>query len=886
MIPVRQHPALVPHSISEPSDSATDVALQLEPEGSAPSSDAAADGVETNRSTGPSGNANLGLNRPRPLSSFMTESQAKEALSDQAQLSRVAREVLRSLGVSEPSGAQIGRMSADIVDQLKNNSWQRYTPTLRREPIERRGDVSMWDTIMFGEDRVFLESELTSSALQMHRGHFEGLNDFESGRVGMLLAATFINKSSRANGNFAAAYGDLAWNGFVQAHTMLNDIPIGQFIGRLNKDLMCEVNRLIHAPDEGTVAVLKRAVHSLLMGREDKGGRIREGAGFASLYSFNETQYQAVLESGVAIKEVPGSVAGKRKGFLQYPAPDTIDTRLKEIVEELKHALAQPNADVIDAAAQFQRSFVALHPFEDSNGRTSRLLMNRILAEFNLPPAVFRDQNGDISCTRQEWRREVAEGIARSSAFLLAGNRYSYADFLADHGVRVMSVLSRMPVVVAGQPFDLGQDGLLYGITGRPHLSIDGELVPLSQMEAYVFSRRLASMPASVANVMLAEATMENLSLLGSSQNVKRIDEKAAYKADVEFKMDPHPKVAALLCELAKVSHLDPTTLFTVHGATGTVASQVMSKYTQHDLELWHLEQAVAGNKALKAQVRGEREKLFAMAETALLKETNFDNASETNPLGFTFEYERIMYRASPLRFSSLAEAIAKDGDDALTLWRGDYGHARWFGMAPNNDVREKSARETAKERAGRGVVGHMIEELNRLEGDAGQAQYICATSDLALLADKFAEESNSKHVDMDRVAGWLRPVVLTAVKVVTRKQPSSPTQRRSLSNFMRVPGRIADIDFDGQGNFTVTAHRKAFELRVDKRDLLPGLQALGQQKFSGEQEIHGLERIGRGDITAVMEHTDLWRTIDQAGNVDPAPAQQPDLKTTKKRGA
>lgn len=816
--------------------------------------------------------------RPKRLTEYVAADAVPELLSSPEKLKDLSLSVLRGLGVATPSAAQVGQLQATLIDQFKNDTWRGFTPTVSLKPVDQRGDVSMFDSIMFGEHTVFSEAELTVEALQMSTSHLAGLGDFESGRVGMLMAATFINKSSRANGNFSEAYGDQAWNGFVAAHTMLEQIPRGEFLERLDTSLMSEVNRLIHAPDEGFVAVLKRAVHSIMMGREDKGGRLREGTGFASLYSFNEKQYQAVLQSGVAIHETPASTEGKRKGFLRYPAPETIPTRLKEIVAELRTALSKPDADPIDAAAQFQRSFVALHPYEDSNGRTSRLLMNRILAEFNLPPAVYRDQNGDISCTPAEWRRETAEGIARSRAFLTSQGRFSFADYLSQNGVQLIENVSRSTHVVAGQPFDLGADGMLYSITGRPHLVLGGEVVPLSQMEAYVLARRVFSREKTDAWETMSLITDETRSAVSdpaTQASLKRVSEKHAWNSDVAFKLAPHPKVAALLCDIIDVKKIDPARLFRVEGAHGTKAAQVMSMYTQLDLELWHVEKSLSGDKGLQKKIRGERDKLFTMAETALLQQMNLANSSEKNPMGFKYEYERKMFEVSPLRFSSLKEAIKRDGDDQVVVWRGDYGFAKWLGMAPNNDVREKSARQTSKERASRGVVGHMIQELNRLEGNAGESQYVCATSDLSLLAQQFAEENNTKPLDLAKLSPFLRPVVMTSIRALTTVDKSNAS-RRTMSDFLKVPGRILDVNTSTEGSVNLTAYRKAFKLRLDKASLLPGIRAIGPQEFSEEQEIHGLDRVSPLEILETFQHTELWREIDTLGDAGPVPKTAP----------
>jgi Fic family protein len=41
-------------------------------------------------------------------------------------------------------------------------------------------------------------------------------------------------------------------------------------------------------------------------------------------------------------------------------------------------------------AAEFHARFESIHPFEDGNGRTGRILLNAILLEHNYPPLIIR----------------------------------------------------------------------------------------------------------------------------------------------------------------------------------------------------------------------------------------------------------------------------------------------------------------------------------------------------------------------------------------------------------------------------------------------------------------------------------------------------------------
>ncbi len=59
------------------------------------------------------------------------------------------------------------------------------------------------------------------------------------------------------------------------------------------------------------------------------------------------------------------------------------------------YAAQQARADVnpILLAAEFHYRFIRIHPFDDGNGRTARILMNFILMRFDYPPAVIKTED-------------------------------------------------------------------------------------------------------------------------------------------------------------------------------------------------------------------------------------------------------------------------------------------------------------------------------------------------------------------------------------------------------------------------------------------------------------------------------------------------------------
>lgn len=76
-----------------------------------------------------------------------------------------------------------------------------------------------------------------------------------------------------------------------------------------------------------------------------------------------------------------------------------------------KGAAGFSTTDFLTAVAKLQLWIPAIHPFFNGNGRTSRLLMDRILLSVGLPAPMLRNQDIDYFFTPAEWSREIHEGI-------------------------------------------------------------------------------------------------------------------------------------------------------------------------------------------------------------------------------------------------------------------------------------------------------------------------------------------------------------------------------------------------------------------------------------------------------------------------------------------
>jgi hypothetical protein len=776
---------------------------------------------------------------PRPTLGAYAENRALSAdqlRNDPQAVQQAATRLLECKGFTSPSQRQRLETAWEINQALRTPTWESYTPRFSPSLLPESENVFSRLGNVFFEKELFTPESIEGSELKLtvdERKYLE--SNFETGAPGRVLAATFINSPHRSEGDFSRAYGDRAWKGFLRAHTFLASIPKGQLLEWLNYDLVVEVNRLAHVPDEGVQA---RALRTIAMigrgGQWDVPGEIRTGPSYARPACYRPEEIENLAEAGVRVIPITSGPDGTVRAMLQWPPAERLPRQIAEEIFKLHSALREPNADRGAAAADFQRRFVALHAFGDSNGRTARLLMNRILAEYDLPPAIFADQDRDISVSAEDWRTEVKLGMARTKKFLRAQvgaeNRY-----LAQSGISVVS-LPHKQITVQGHPFQLGRDGMLYDVTGRPHLVSNKELVPLSQLDHYLLSRRLTQLGARRGVLQLRELVLETRrfhrnACLGAeaAEGFEVRSDARARGADMRYGLNPEPEIASVLTALAEsVGSLTAGELFEAKSAHGTELSSTVSRYTQIDLELWHLEKGLreGGEEALAGRVHAQREGLFEKARQRL------------DGLDTVHRYEHLMLNGSPLRYASLAAAIAFDGDDQVKLWRGDYAFAKVIGMAPDNDPRTPDALAVASNRASMGQVVNLYDDLVRLEGTARGGQYLCATSDLALLTRMFAENTQSSEVNAGKLATWL---------VGDRK--------------VELPGVTAEVKGE-EGKIAVSSSRRAFQITMDKAAALPGVYAFGGS-YEAEQEIHGLQSLRPWRVGSSFSKDELRERMD-----------------------
>lgn len=89
-------------------------------------------------------------------------------------------------------------------------------------------------------------------------------------------------------------------------------------------------------------------------------------------------------------KEFPNSVQLSNGEIFEYASVADTPIQMGELIQWYRDEVQKSELHPVALAALLHYKFVRIHPFDDGNGRISRLLMNYVLLKNNLPPVVIK----------------------------------------------------------------------------------------------------------------------------------------------------------------------------------------------------------------------------------------------------------------------------------------------------------------------------------------------------------------------------------------------------------------------------------------------------------------------------------------------------------------
>ena len=118
----------------------------------------------------------------------------------------------------------------------------------------------------------------------------------------------------------------------------------------------------------------------------------------------------------LSFERVPPEDQNSTTGFIVYPHIQTgeqtqaaILKDLEELCKWFNNEKKQENYNPHKIAGLLQHRLISLHPFMDSNGRLTRLLMNWSLENDGEPPSIIANPGEDILTDEETWISKISD---------------------------------------------------------------------------------------------------------------------------------------------------------------------------------------------------------------------------------------------------------------------------------------------------------------------------------------------------------------------------------------------------------------------------------------------------------------------------------------------
>ena len=129
-------------------------------------------------------------------------------------------------------------------------------------------------------------------------------------------------------------------------------------------------------------------------------------------------------------KSTSNHVKTKTGEIFRFATPEETPALMSDLVNWYEKKILEYEVNPILLAAEFHYRFIRIHPFDDGNGRTVRILMNFILMKFGYPPVIIKteDKQNYFSALQQAdagiiepFVEYIAENLAHSLEIMIKG---------------------------------------------------------------------------------------------------------------------------------------------------------------------------------------------------------------------------------------------------------------------------------------------------------------------------------------------------------------------------------------------------------------------------------------------------------------------------------
>ncbi|TAE35232.1 MAG: Fic family protein [Runella slithyformis] len=95
-------------------------------------------------------------------------------------------------------------------------------------------------------------------------------------------------------------------------------------------------------------------------------------------------------------KTTPNHVKTQTGEIFRFATPEETPALMHDLLEWYRHKKQELDTEPLLLAAEFHYKFIRIHPFDDGNGRTARILMNFILMQSGYPPVVIKTEDKQL----------------------------------------------------------------------------------------------------------------------------------------------------------------------------------------------------------------------------------------------------------------------------------------------------------------------------------------------------------------------------------------------------------------------------------------------------------------------------------------------------------
>lgn len=129
-------------------------------------------------------------------------------------------------------------------------------------------------------------------------------------------------------------------------------------------------------------------------------------------------------------KTMPNHVLTRTGETFYFASPEETPARMYDLIEWFREKKPDVEINPVVLAAEFHYKFILIHPFDDGNGRTARILMNFILMQHGYPPVIIKteDKENYYSVLRQadagileSFIEYIAQNLVRSLETMIKG---------------------------------------------------------------------------------------------------------------------------------------------------------------------------------------------------------------------------------------------------------------------------------------------------------------------------------------------------------------------------------------------------------------------------------------------------------------------------------